>query len=580
VAAAHDSALRAQAALQRRLVTAALGGLPKAGPPFKPLARSARTDLDRADLTRLAAGTIAAVLGPAYDQQGHNPDLRLARGATLLLTAVDRIDAAGGRLRAVCRLQGVPGEAEAAALQAAEVLALHLGLHLCFADATFAHSTERGTEHAAPAGEQSLELAVADVGLLPRPYLTADARFDAGAPLRVTVTVRERPGVAIGPSEGGEVPAFLGRFNHVGEPALLGEFHLAHAALGDLDIALGPEFAPYRNRRTARLPNGELLLVDRVMALQGRRGVLTGGATAQTEYDSPADGWYYRDGGPMPNCVLMETSLQSAVLLGYFLGPTLADPDEDYSVRNLGGSATVLREVDLRGRTLRQHSQLRSSTLTPGSLLQHFTYELAVDGEAFYRGESLFGYFSAQALANQTGLDGGRTVPPWLETQDPPPTGRTLHVGGEGLLALVDRATVVDGGGRAGLGYLHAVLPVDPSAWYFSRHFHLDPVVPGSLGVEAVLQTLQRWLADSGHADGLRQPEFVLPVGVPLHWRYRGQVLPTDAAATIEVHITGVERRAGRVRVLAEASLWKPGMRIYELDGVAVELREPEAPPW
>jgi 3-hydroxymyristoyl/3-hydroxydecanoyl-(acyl carrier protein) dehydratase len=34
---------------------------------------------------------------------------------------------------------------------------------------------------------------------------------------------------------------------------------------------------------------------------------------------------------------------------------------------------------------------------------------------------------------------------------------------------------------------------VDPAEWFFKAHFFQDPVQPGSLGIEALIQLLQ-WL--------------------------------------------------------------------------------------
>ena len=45
-----------------------------------------------------------------------------------------------------------------------------------------------------------------------------------------------------------------------------------------------------------------------------------------------------------------------------------------------------------------------------GAVLQNFSYELSADGEVFYTGESLFGYLSAAALANQVGLEDASLV--------------------------------------------------------------------------------------------------------------------------------------------------------------------------
>ncbi|WP_083749281.1 beta-ketoacyl synthase [Frankia sp. CcI49] len=607
---------------------------------FKALARTERRELTAADLAALGRGEIAGVFGPAYDQEGASPDLTLVDpGDRPLLAWVAGLRTHGGAsaagslhagllpLDAASGTDALTTELLTAAGQALRVFALYVGLHLCLADARFVPAApaedpdgrpRTGPAHPAPTvtlvgtgadgasrwdgtgGEVVLDVDTID--LLPRPWLAARVLVQAGgrvvAEIRdVAVTVRERPGTQIGPDHGGAVTAFLGRRNAAGERALLNEFHMAHCARGDQGIGLGPEFGAYRGRRATRLPGGGLRLVDRIMASDSRRGDLRGGATHITEYDAAADCWYYADtaNASMPNAVYMETSLQSALLLGYYLGATLAEPEEDYSLRNLGGSATVLREVELRDATIRQHSTLMSTNPMPGTALQDFSYSMAVDGEPFYTGESMFGYFNAPALARQTGLDGGRLVPTWLdevaERGGEAPAVRTIDVAARradpaaplcarGQLALLDDVEVVDGGGRHGRGYLRAVRPIDPADWFFTRHFHLDPVIPGSLGVEAVIQAMQEWSVDAGHADGMARPGFVLPVGLTMHWKYRGQLLPSDGTFTLEVHISDVSRRPGRVRVTADASLWKPTMRIYQLTDIAIELRDEGAPSW
>jgi hypothetical protein len=105
-------------------------------------------------------------------------------------------------------------------------------------------------------------------------------------------------------------------------------------------------------------------------------------------------------------------------------------------------------------------------------------------------------------------------------------------------------------------------------------------VIPGSFGVEAVVHAMQEWLLDSGLGDDLREPGLVLPVGLPFTWKYRGQFRPTDGQCLLEVHIKRVDHRPGRVRVVGDASMWKPGLRIYQLTDIAVELREEGARPW
>lgn len=533
---------------------------------FKPLARTGRTQLDRAALESLAQGAITEVFGPGHQRDGVAVAARLAAGEPLALTEIASIELYGGTGdgRVVAHYDGAFG---AAARQAAEVFALFTGMHLCLSGSTLTGATPA----VSGAARGTLELVVTGLDLVPRPHVVATASVSGGeASVAVQVTVAEPSGADVGP--GRAVPGLL-----------LNEFHMTHLARGDQAIAMGPEFAEYTGVRATRLPTGGLLLVDRVRDFDGARGTLDA-ASYTTEYDSPADSWYYADtaNDSMPHFVYMETSLQAALLMGYYAGPTLTQPGVTLSLRNLGGTATVLRQVDLRDRTIEQSSRMLSTTILPGSSLQTFDYTLSVDGEPFYTGETMFGYFSDEALANQTGLDAGRPAPSWL-AEHPRAQVRTIDVAARradpsaplcsrGTLALIDRIDVVDGGGEHGAGYLHSLRAIDPDDWFFARHFHLDPVIPGSLGVESVIHAVQEWLVDAGHAAGMADPVFRIPADIPFSWRYRGQFLPTDGTVELEAHIKELRRGPHGVTAVVDGSLWKPGLRIYEVTDLAVEL--------
>ena len=92
---------------------------------------------------------------------------------------------------------------------------------------------------------------------------------------------------------------------------------------------------------------------------------------------------------------------------------------------------------------------------------------------------------------------------------------------------MIDRVTAFEPtGGIAGLGRIRGEKDVDASEWFFKAHFFQDPVQPGSLGLEAMVQLLQVAMKLRGMADGMKAPRFEpLALGVPLTWKYRGQVL-------------------------------------------------------
>lgn len=589
-------------------------------PWFKPLARTDRTALSHHDLELLGAGRPGQVFGAEWDQvaDGCNTSIRLASGGMRMLSEVTSINRLGGprglgELTAEytvdpegwyfgCAATLPEGLLSAGAHQLLQIYASYLGLHLVLPDAEFqpapgipAQLTVAG-QVAPDAGVIRYHAEITDITYLPRPTVVADVTLTVrDRPIAVlrdlAVEVREKPGTQIGVGVGGRIQ-FLGRRGHTGEASIGTELNIAHAGTGDLEVALGPEFAIYHGRRAPHIPIGDYQFVDRIQRLDGHRGELVQGSAMATEYDSAPEAWYYRENAfpGMPNCVYLETSLQAAILLGYHIGATLTDPGTDFLIRNLDGTATVLRPVDLGGKTIRHESVLRMHLATPDAVLQRFSYRLLTDGEPFYEGESLFGFFTEESMTQQVGLDAGRYVPPWLAEQGggleatpsmpvaaddrwfrpDPATGLRLA---DGHLRLLDRATVVPGGGAFGKGYVYGVRAIDPDDWYFSCHFPGDPVMPGSLGVEAVIQALQLYVIECGLAAGMGPVTFEMPVGVANSWRYRGQILRHDKEMTVDASIKDIRREQDRLVISADANVWKPGLRIYQLTDIAVEVR-------
>jgi 3-hydroxymyristoyl/3-hydroxydecanoyl-(acyl carrier protein) dehydratase len=300
----------------------------------------------------------------------------------------------------------------------------------------------------------------------------------------------------------------------------------------------------------------------------------------------PRDPWFTRaNGSPVtPYSILMEIALQPCGFLSAHQGTSFVYADSDLYVRNLDGSGFLHREIDLRGRTLRNRVVLTSTTSLSGVILQKFTYTVECEGEAVFDGDAAFGYFEAAALGQQAGLDGGRSVPTWLAASGVPAgwvelgDGQRLADARPGRpherlptsrLHLLDRAAVIPGGGRHGLGYVLAEKAVDPSSWFFACHFHQDPVMPGSLGVESIVEALQYLIMSMGLTEGFRSPRFGHLSGGRTVWKYRGQVLADARSIAVEVHITGVEERDDAQVVTAEASLWRDGLRIYALNDLA-----------
>lgn len=368
-------------------------------------------------------------------------------------------------------------------------------------------------------------------------------------------------------------------------PAIFDTTAIDQFARRSIKACFGPEYAIYDHRRAPRIPNTDLMLLSRIVEVGATRLVTKTGSYMVAEYDVPVDMWFYRDNpNPFtPYSMLMEMALQPCGFLSAFMGPTLDMPDIDFYFRNLDGQGKLVRDVELRGRTLVNKVVLTSSTVLQGIIIQKYTFDMMLDGESFYTGSSTFGYFTLAALSSQAGLDMGKPPQKWHEAN---PAAALRHIAGNrgtaagstafalptGQLAFLNGAEVAKDGGRHGLGYVYGTANVHPSDWYFKCHFHDDPVMPGSLGLETITQAIQAWAIEAGIGAALAAPRFRNADGATMVWKYRGQVLGDSSSVNVEVHISKIERTQGGIDILADASLWKGTLRIYEFKNVAVRI--------
>ncbi|MEL4428444.1 beta-ketoacyl synthase N-terminal-like domain-containing protein [Shewanella mangrovisoli] len=370
-------------------------------------------------------------------------------------------------------------------------------------------------------------------------------------------------------------------------------YHLFEFATGDIENCFGPDFSIYRGLIPPRTPCGDLQLTTRVVAIEGKRGELKKPSSCIAEYEVPSNAWYYaKNSHPsvMPYSVLMEISLQPNGFISGYMGTTLGFPGQELFFRNLDGSGKLLREVDLRGKTIVNDSRLLSTVIAGSNIIQNFSFELSCDGEPFYRGNAVFGYFKADALKNQLGIDNGKITQAWhiergikadsqINLLDKngrsfvAPQGKPHYRLAGGQLNFIDKAEIVKTGGKKGLGYLYAERTIDPSDWFFQFHFHQDPVMPGSLGVEAIIELLQTYAIDQDLGAGFNNPKFGQILS-EIKWKYRGQINPLNKQMSLDVHITSIEDKDGKRIIKGDANLSKDGLRIYEVTDIAICIEE------
>jgi 3-hydroxymyristoyl/3-hydroxydecanoyl-(acyl carrier protein) dehydratase len=274
-------------------------------------------------------------------------------------------------------------------------------------------------------------------------------------------------------------------------------------------------------------------------------------------------------------------------------GAILTYPELDLFYRNLDGSGTLLHNTDLRGKTIVNEVKLLTTVASGNTIIQTHSFSLSCNGQKFYEGDTTFGYFTGEALADQVGLDGEGKAVPWIN-KNPAASSIMLDLNsadfrktlGEnpdqphfrlctGQLSFSDEIQIVAEGGKYGKGYAYARKEVDPEDWFFPCHFHEDPVMPGSLGVEAIIQALQSFALQQRLGEPFIDPCFS-PVLSRVVWKYRGQIIPNNKFMQLEVHVKNTKQKGGQVVLTADANLWREDLRIYEVSDIVVGISAAE----
>ena len=428
------------------------------------------------------------------------------------------------------------------------------------------------------------EVYVAEVISGPEPMLVADLMCTVDG-LRAfhcrRMALRLTPDNPFGPRELAAVPADR-------EPVAehhgfrYGQASLLACANGDPVEAFGALYASLPpTRRVPRLPAPPYHFISRVTSLSHPPGGMEAGVVVETAYDIPPDAWYFtaHPTGQMPVCVLVEAALQPCGWLASYVGCAVHERDEVF-FRNLDGAGTLHRAVRHDDGCLRVKSRLKSLARAGGMTLVSFDVTCHVGDELIYELATAFGFFPKAALEGQAGLAASDDERALADARSGVDLLASLGAAAQAclpkdMLRMCERVTErrIGPDGRAAL---RGEKTVRPDEWFFRSHFFQDPVQPGSLGVEALVQLLQAHLLLEGAPAAIPGGEFADMVsddkGI---WQFRGQVLPESQLVSLTLAAQPIDKSADRWTVEAEGSVWVDGRRIYSLRGLRVSFMRP-----
>ena len=151
-------------------------------------------------------------------------------------------------------------------------------------------------------------------------------------------------------------------------------------AIGSIGKALGVKFAAIDAHPTrVRLPDEPLMLVDRIMEIEGEACSMTSGRVV-TEHDIHPGAWYL-DGGVIPTCIAVEAGQADLFLSGYLGIDFITKGKAVY--RLLDAEVTFHAPLPGAGKTIVYDIHIDEFFRQDDTYLFRFRFDATVDGQLF-----------------------------------------------------------------------------------------------------------------------------------------------------------------------------------------------------
>jgi PfaB family protein len=381
-------------------------------------------------------------------------------------------------------------------------------------------------------------------------------------------------------------------------------------AVGSVAKVLGPEFSDVDSYPArVRLPDEPLMLVDRILTIDGEKGSLRSGKIV-TEHDVLPSAWYL-DGGKAPVCISVEAG-QADLFLCAYLGIDLAVKGQR-TYRLLDASVTFHRGLPQPGDVIRYEIGIDKFIRQGLTYLFFFHFEGYIgDTHLITMRNGCAGFFTEEEVRNSGGLiltadelqpEDGRREAGWCElapidqveayseqSLDDLRRGRLEKCFGipftgvalapnlrlPGLpgepMRLFHRILHLDpAGGRYGLGIIRAEADIHPDDWFLTCHFVDDMVMPGTLMYECCAHTLRVLVQRLGWISQRTDVCYEPVAGREAVLKCRGPVTPATQHVIYEVFIKEIGYQP-EPYVVADALMYADGHRIVSFKGMSMQM--------
>jgi len=377
-------------------------------------------------------------------------------------------------------------------------------------------------------------------------------------------------------------------------------------AVGSVGRMLGPAFEEVDTYRVrVRLPDEPLMLVDRILSLEGKP-LSMGSGRVVTEHDVRPGAWYL-DGNRAPVCISVEAG-QADLFLSAYLGIDHQVKGER-AYRLLDAEVTFHRGLPRPGDTIRYEIAIDRFVRQGETWMFFFRFEGFIGGEHLITmRDGCAGFFTEEEVHNSGGIIlteqerspvAGKRPPDWrpqvtmanesysdeqleaLRRGDlagcfgPRFAGielaKSLHLPG-GRMRLIHRILELDpAGGRYGLGLIRAEADIRPDDWFLTCHFVDDMVMPGTLMYECCAHTLRVFLQRMGWVADKPGVCYEPVTGNGARLKCRGPVTPATRHVHYEIQISEIGY-GPEPYVIADAHMFADGRSIVFFKNMSLQM--------
>jgi len=323
-----------------------------------------------------------------------------------------------------------------------------------------------------------------------------------------------------------------------------------------------------------RLPDEPLMLVDRIISVQGKMLSMESGQVV-TEHDVLPGAWYL-DGDRAPVCISVEAG-QADLFLSSYLGIDHRVKGER-AYRLLDAVVVFHRGLPRPGDTIRYEIAIDRFVRQGETWMFFFRFEGFVNGDHLISmRDGCAGFFTEAEVINSGGIiltERERQAVPGrcpVDWHPPVPMAREtysddqvdalrrgdlagcfgsqfagiglsagLHLPG-GRMRLIHRVLELDpAGGRYGLGLIRAEADIHPDDWFLVCHFVDDMVMPGTLMYECCAHTLRVFLQRMGWVTEKPGVCYEPVIGNAARLKCRGPVTPATRHVHYEIQISEI----------------------------------------